>query len=252
MIGFVQPDRLDPRRVLSALQRRARTLSQRMGRDRFCPVCEKWSRRFAPNGETEAERMCPHCESLERHRMLWRFLERCTDLMSRPPELVLHVAPEGCFSSQLRSKLGTRYVTIDLHSPHVMMRVDVTSMPFADNSVDAIICSHVLEHVRDDRGALAEMRRVLRSSGWAAIMVPIMYPAETDEDPAVTDPDEQTRRFGYPGHLRGYGEQDFLARLAAAKLDPKVVRYKELFSPLELQQSIINEDAGDVFVCTPS
>src|SRR5919109_5463651 len=37
---------------------------------------------------------------------------------------------------------------------------DVAALPFADNSFDVVICSHVLEHVEDPDAALAELERV--------------------------------------------------------------------------------------------
>ncbi len=39
------------------------------------------------------------------------------------------------------------------------MRVDLGSLPFEDGSFDVIHCSHVLEHVADDRKAIAPRRR---------------------------------------------------------------------------------------------
>ena len=47
---------------------------------------------------------------------------------------------------------------------------------------DVIYCSHVLEHVPDDRLAMGELRRVLKRAGWAVLLVPITA-EQTIEDP---------------------------------------------------------------------
>src|SRR3546814_15505307 len=37
---------------------------------------------------------------------------------------------------------------------------NIARLPFPDKSFDTVICTHVLEHILDFRGALAELRRV--------------------------------------------------------------------------------------------
>ena len=49
-------------------------------------------------------------------------------------------------------------------------------LPFEDDSFDLVTCLDVLEHVPDDRQALAEMRRVTKPGGWLLLTVPA-YPA---------------------------------------------------------------------------
>lgn len=53
---------------------------------------------------------------------------------------------------------------------------DIHQLPLADNSVDAIICSSVLEHVRDPLTAMRELVRVLKPSGKIFFYVPSTYP----------------------------------------------------------------------------
>ena len=49
-------------------------------------------------------------------------------------------------------------------------------LPFADGSFDKVICSEVLEHIPDYRGALLEIERILKPGGVAAISVPRFVP----------------------------------------------------------------------------
>lgn len=52
---------------------------------------------------------------------------------------------------------------------------DVHSLPFADNSQDAIICIAVLEHVEDPIKACHEIFRTLTPGGYAFVYVPFLY-----------------------------------------------------------------------------
>jgi ubiquinone/menaquinone biosynthesis C-methylase UbiE len=53
---------------------------------------------------------------------------------------------------------------------------DALQLPFADASFDKVICSEVLEHIPDYRGALAEIRRVLKPGGLLCASVPRRWP----------------------------------------------------------------------------
>src|SRR5206468_4341415 len=91
---------------------------------------------------------------------------------------VLHVAPETGLYLRLKREPNLSYVATDLdarryrHIPE-LVQADLTDLPFEDASFDAVICSHVLEHVPDDRQAMSEIYRVLAPSGVALLMVPL-------------------------------------------------------------------------------
>ena len=63
-------------------------------------------------------------------------------------------------------------------------------MPFEDDSFDATLCNHVMEHVADDIKAMKEILRVLKPGGWAIIQVPFFppLPEKTLEDPMLPHP----------------------------------------------------------------
>src|SRR6185437_1199275 len=52
---------------------------------------------------------------------------------------------------------------------------DIHSLPLADNSVDAVICIAVLEHVEDPKKAMEEIHRVLKPGGYAFIYAPFLF-----------------------------------------------------------------------------
>jgi SAM-dependent methyltransferase len=126
---------------------------------------------------------------------------------------LLDVGPSAPLQGLLRARF--RYVSLDA-AEGADEQGDVQSLPFGDNTFDAILCSHVLEHVPGDRRALAELRRVLRPGGWGIVMAPICLAAHwTEEDPSV-DETEAWRRFGQGDHVRLYDRAGFRERLAAA------------------------------------
>ena len=53
---------------------------------------------------------------------------------------------------------------------------DIHALPLKDASVDAVICSSVLEHVQDPRKAMSELFRILKPGGELFFYVPSMYP----------------------------------------------------------------------------
>jgi SAM-dependent methyltransferase len=214
------------------LKRPLRGLSERVrhfGFVHYCPVCRTWLRAFRSFGANERPAQCPICKSLERHRLAWLFLRGHTNLWDGAPKRFLHVAPEVALSTRFTRIPGVDYLTGDLAPGKAMIRLDITQIDFPDSSFDVIYCSHVLEHIPDDRKAMREFRRVLRPGGWAIIMVP-MPRAETFEDAAVTDPAERARVFGQSDHVRIYG-RDFPGRLREAGFEVEVVSAVDTTGP---------------------
>jgi len=95
----------------------------------------------------------------------------------------------------LGNQLNDGYLTADLSNPKAMVKMDITDIQYPDESFDVIYCSHVLEHVPDDRKAMQEFFRVLKKDGWAVLLVPIVGEL-TFEDPSIVDPVERTKIFG--------------------------------------------------------
>jgi len=193
------------------------------GNNNICPVCNSRLSKFLPNiVNSRSDARCPVCRCLERHRLDWLFLQLKTDLFIGKPKKMLHVAPENIFESKFKKLPYLQYVTADLNNPMVMYNFDITGIPFPENSFDVIYCSHVLEHVPDDRKAMREFLRILRIGGWALLQVPITG-TRTFEDPSITDPYERRRLFGQEDHVRRYGP-DYKNRLEEAGF--KVTSYR--------------------------
>ena len=217
----------------------------------WCPICEQESPEFSPYGIIpRPNALCPHCQGMERHRLVWLYFKNCTDLFDHRPKRILHVAPETCFKSRLEKHLGAGYISADLNGWRGEISLDITNIQFPSQFFDAIYCSHVLEHVEDDRKALSEFHRVLKPHGWAILMVPINA-AQTLEDPSVVDPQERLRLFGQSDHVRRYGV-DFIDRLREAQFDVKVADRSDLAEPADVKRMALNIARDRVYFCTKS
>lgn len=216
-----------------------------------CPLCEKTARRFRPFGGGTVKRpgaRCPHCDSLERHRLIWLYLRDETDLFTGPErKRMLHVAPERALHERLSAEPLIDYLSADLEPGRADLQMDITAIDFPADSFDVIYCSHVFEHVPDDGLAMRELRRVLRPTGWAILQVPILL-ERTEEDPSLTDPEERLRRFAQRDHVRAYGP-DYAERLRAAGFEVRLDRYAERLGPKRARRhGVLSEEV--VHYCT--
>lgn len=207
-----------------------------VGRGRRCPICGSQRRRFMPYGyvRSREDALCPRCLSLERHRMIWLWISRNTTLEERRPRL-LHIAPEVSLMREFRRVYsGTeQYTTADLESPLADIHFDIQQIPLDAESVDVVICNHILEHVEDDRKAMREIYRVLSHGGWAVMLVPEdRSRATTFEDDTITDPQQRTALFGQYDHRRVYG-RDYDARLCEAGFRVERHSPREMFGDEE-------------------
>jgi SAM-dependent methyltransferase len=90
------------------------------------------------------------------------------------PQSMIHFAPEPALSSHIRQKnLFACYATADKNMPGADFHVDLQDLPFEDKSYDFFICSHVLEHVPDDRKALRDLYRITWPGGCGLLMAPV-------------------------------------------------------------------------------
>jgi SAM-dependent methyltransferase len=213
-----------------------------------CPCCGGSYERFNPFGvRPRANARCPGCGALERHRLLWLYFNERTNLCSGQRLSVLHVAPEAIFQAAFRRMPNLHYVSADIESPLAEERIDIMDIPRPDETFDVILCNHVLEHVADDHRAMRELRRVLKTGGWAILQSPMESGLDTTfEDPTVTDPKERERLFGQHDHVRLYG-RDYGKRLESAGFDVTIDRFCAELSPdLRRQHALLDED---IYLC---
>ena len=206
-------------------------LINNFGFQKKCPVCGRTSRAFIPiPGKPGRNILCPWCNSRERHRLIWLFFQRKTNLFDQQPKTMLHFAPEKAFEPRLRKLLASGYTSADLLNP-ADLKVDITDIQLPDNSFDIILCSHVLEHIPDDRKAIRELARVLKPNGWALILVPLKG-KETYEDDSITTPAGRLAAFGQSDHVRQCGS-DYVERIRSNGFDVTVYHTEDIATPKE-------------------
>ena len=190
------------------------------------PIDGKSFRTFLPYGYINPRDnvLSPSTLSLERHRLLWLFLQKDTDFFTANLK-VLHFAPEQAFYKRFRNLDNLEYTTTDLNSPLADVEADICNLPFKDNSYDVILCNHVLEHIPDDQKAMQELFRVLKPGGWGVFQIPQdLQRAKTFEDNSITDRKERAAIFGQYDHVRIYG-RDYFDKLRKVGFDVEEVNF---------------------------
>jgi SAM-dependent methyltransferase len=214
-----------------------------LGAKYHCPVCGTRINHFQPLSEfylnnvrqhgyrytlEQAETLnyhdysCPFCGASDRDRLYALYIKDYFDKIDRAIKIV-DFAPSAPFSRFIRNMISlsgqnASYRTADLNIEGVDDKLDITDMRlYEDSQFDFFICSHILEHISDDRKALRELYRILKPQGLGIIMVPIVLGlAEIDEDPSVNDESERWRRFGQNDHVRLYSKDGFITRVKEA------------------------------------
>ena len=201
------------------------------------PIDNKSFRNFLPYGYGHQRNnvLSPSTLSLERHRLLWLYLNNETDFFTAKHK-VLHFAPEQAFYKRFRKLPNLEYTTTDLYSPLADVKADICNLPFNDNSYDVILCNHVLEHIPDDTKAMQELYRVLKPGGMGIFQIPQDLSREmTFEDNTITDPKERARIFGQYDHVRVYG-RDFFDKLRSIGFRVVEEDYTKKIAPADVER----------------
>ena len=232
-----------------------------------CPFCEKTFSRFKATGALDrpfwrsseglellksreinvANATCPKCRSGERQRLLYFYLMDKIDFFNQKGIKLLDVAPDDFLLGKVFSKVDIDYISIDIapaRNPSQIM--DIINLEFENNTFDAIICLHVLEHIPEDMKAMEELYRVLKPGGWSILQVPI-WAFETVEVAGSTK-DQYLDLYGHSDHVRRYGF-DYKERLEKAGFVVNVDQFSRKLGP-EFRQRYGLFETEDIFYCT--
>ena len=227
-----------------------------------CPICGYESSTFNDDageyyilGELKdhyaKNTICPNCSSDMRHRFAYKFLTTRTNFCTHPLKLI-HFAPEKWLAMKIQDMGNIDYVPVDINPAKFdymdVRQADSTDLPFEDETFDALIMTHVLEHVFDDTKAIQEMHRVLRNDAWAMIAVPTIG-EKTHDDPSLS-PEDREKIHGIDQHHRLYGT-DLADKLESSRLITKIFEFTDIgcdFADLEHPSPHIDSDKY-IFYC---
>ena len=201
------------------------------------PIDGKSFRAFLPYGYGHQRNnvLSPSTLSLERHRLLWLYLQNETDFFTKDLK-VLHFAPEQAFYKRFRNQKNLIYTTTDLESPLADIKADICNLPFEDNSFDFLLCNHVLEHIPDDKKAMQELYRILKPGGIGVFQIPQDLNRETTfEDDTIVDKEERAQIFGQYDHVRVYGK-DYFNKLRSVGFKVDEVDYTKTLTSQQVEK----------------
>jgi ubiquinone/menaquinone biosynthesis C-methylase UbiE len=112
---------------------------------------------------------------------------------------------------------------IDISVSNLVLETDALRLPFQDGAFDRVIASEVLEHIIEDETAMAEIARVLKPGGAAAVTIPRRWP----ERVCWALSKEYVSSAG--GHVRIYSSAELKRKLSYAGLKPTASHHAHAF-----------------------
>lgn len=191
------------------------------GRRYQCSICLTKLRKFESTNADES--LCPICGSLPRHRRLWMLLKQ--DYL-RNEMKVLDFSPARCLYRKMKREANISYVATDISADFISdMRLNITDIALETESLDLIICYHVLEHVEEDTRALMEIYRVLKKGGKCIIQTPFEKTFLVNKK--IVKKTDRLKFFGQVDHVRVYSVEILQQRMESAGLQVQALNYQE-------------------------
>ena len=173
------------------------------GENTKCLICSAKSKKFIPiSFYNSDDKICPSCGALSRSRALGVYVKKNFKDQSQK---VLDFSPHRSLNDFFKS-IFENYISSDFENQfYAQKSYDITQINEADRSFDLIICFHVLEHILEDKKAIKELNRVLKSDGHLLIQVPLKK-GVTFQDNSIISKEGRLKAFGQEDHVRVYGE----------------------------------------------
>lgn len=162
---------------------------------------------------------CPVCGASDRDRLSAIYLTQVFKNIDKTKQYkFVDFAPASSLSKFIKSHKYIKYRSADLFMEGVDDKVDLMDMKiYQDDSIDMFICSHILEHVDNDRKAMNELYRILKVGGCGIVMIPILLNLNEDyEDTTIISESDRWKYFGQNDHVRIYSKNGFVNKLEEA------------------------------------
>ena len=192
------------------------------GNSYTCNVCSTKLKKFIPLGKKD--KLCPICGSRSRSRRLYHILEEQQLLKGD----MLHFSPPRTLYRSLKKRTSIQYIATDFEDEFIADHsYDITAIKLPDNTLDVIICYHVLEHIIDDIKAMEELYRVLKPEGTCFIQTPFKEGA-IYEDYSITTEEGRYKAFGQKDHVRIYSLEGLNNRLQSVNFKTEIISYEAI------------------------
>lgn len=185
-----------------------------MGADRF-PILQT----LQVIGAGRRAARCPKCKSTDKERLVYTYLKEIEKIESTKDISILHIAPESNLQIWLKS-VSVKYIAGDAFLQNQkfidkVQYIDIRQTAFCDNKFDYIICNHVICDIKEDKTALLEIFRILKTGGKAILQVPITKISNTVENPSIQTKEEREITYGYGYHERIYNDKEYVQLLSS-------------------------------------
>jgi SAM-dependent methyltransferase len=193
-----------------------------------CNICGNNFRHFMRDANLKRENVrCPQCRSLESDRVLWFYLTNEV-LGKKNKNRFLYFSPDQF----LVEKLKQYTVENDLASSDYFDKLtDSTFEKLPGGKYDVIIFVQLLQIVKDEQAAFAELKRLLRTGGFIIVMTLVNWEMDRTYEKPVTDEDkDRLSQFYSPGLERVYGS-DVAKKLIKAGFSVEAVDYVDQLGP---------------------
>lgn len=247
-----------------------RMLINKQGRRKKCYICQstfdhflkfknglkdvpEFMKKLQMVGSDVENFKCPVCGSTDRERHIFMFFDK-TGIWDRMAGFdILHMAPEVKLSEKISSLNPIRHIKGDLFpSDESIRKIDITQIPFPDNSFDLVLCNHVLEHIPDVLQAAKEIYRVLKPKGIAILQTPYSKLLKSNfEEENIRTEAERFFFYGQEDHVRIFSEKQFFLLLTAAGFKLEILKHSDLFSDKESFYFGVNKEEDLIKVVKP-
>ena len=227
-----------------------------------CPFCKNKFRKLKDGGESlpffkdhkiigggrRINMLCPYCLSTDRDRLIYFYLITRKEFLKKQLTL-LHVSPESSVKSFLAKFPNINYYSGDkfeeryqgFYYDKTTLNLDLTNLQFPNDNFDIIICNHVLEHIKEEKKALFEIKRVLKYNGWAILQVPIANKNKNTIEYQNLSSKKRESIYGQDDHMRLYG-LDYADRLRSNGFIVDTWRASDLLNVNEISKFALNSE----------
>ena len=175
----------------------------------YCNICGKLTIFLIDNANFRESVECKHCDSVNRQRQITAvLLSQALRTRNRVPyfssvkdipknTVIWNAESTRALHGKLAQHLGDRYISSEYISPDLdsgdirdnVLHVDIRATHFADDSINYILTSDVMEHVPSPLQAMKETYRILKPGGCHIFTVPFYQHRFSNETRAIVNDD---------------------------------------------------------------